>query len=76
MERKNNISKYNIESEDDDNNENYNNNDDMSIKEHDIIWNTRVQMIEYCDYFNLPLCDYLDIDKFYKFVEFIKSSLS
>lgn len=41
-------------------------------RQHDIIWETRMKMIEYCDKTAIPLCDYLDQDTMIEFIEFLQ----
>jgi hypothetical protein len=43
--------------------------------ETDIIWETRRKMTEYCNNLCIPLCDYLTIDVFEKFIEQISEEL-
>lgn len=42
------------------------------IRQYDIIWKTRIKMIEYCNETAIPLCDYLDQDTMMSFIEFIQ----
>ena len=42
------------------------------IRQHDIIWQTRIKMIEYCDETAIPLCEYLDQDTMMGFIEFLQ----
>lgn len=37
-----------------------------------IIWETRRLMLKYCDNASIPLCDYLDINIFQEFVEYLE----
>jgi len=39
----------------------------------DITEDTRINMIDYCDKACIPLCDYLTMDVFEKFVEYLKN---
>lgn len=40
----------------------------------DVIWNTRLEMINYCDEMSIPLCDYLNQDIMENFVKFLSES--
>lgn len=40
----------------------------------DVIWNTRLEMINYCDEMSIPLCDYLNQDIMENFVKFLSKS--
>ena len=40
----------------------------------DIVWNTRCEMLEYCNDSCIPLCDHLTMDMFQKFVKFVQHS--
>jgi hypothetical protein len=39
-----------------------------------IMWETRRAMIQYCDDMCIPLCDYLTIDMFEDFMDYLASS--
>ena len=39
-----------------------------------VMWETRRAMIQYCDDMCIPLCDYLTIDMFEDFMDYIASS--
>jgi len=52
-------------------NENENENAEF-IRQHNIIWDTRIKMIEYCNETAIPLCDYLDQDTMMGFIEFLQ----
>lgn len=36
-----------------------------------VIWDTRREMLDYCDKMAIPLCDYMTIDIFKDFVEYL-----
>jgi len=39
----------------------------------DIIHDTRINILDYCDNECIPLCDYLTIDVFEKFIEYLNN---
>ena len=48
--------------------------EDNTYKNLDVIWNTRLEMINYCDEMSIPLCDYLNQDIMENFVKFLSES--
>jgi len=48
--------------------------EDNTDKDFDVIWNTRLKMINYCDEMSIPLCDYLKQDIMEDFVKFLSES--
>ena len=78
MGRKNRIiiSKYNDSVEENDSNDIDEDDDTLDIireeeRISDIIWKTRIRMIEYVDNMALPICDYLDQEVFENFIYFL-----
>ena len=53
--------------------EEYKNQQDIETDIHDmeILNKVRLNMIQYCDYIALPLCDYLTHDAMHGFIEFL-----
>jgi len=47
---------------------------DNTDKNFDVIWNTRLKMINYCDKMSIPLCDYLSHDIMEDFVKLLSES--
>lgn len=45
--------------------------DTVTDKHLDVIWSTRLKMINYCDEVALPLCDYLNQNVLEEFVKFL-----
>tara|TARA_Y100000389_G_C17394652_1_gene481857 strand:+ start:955 stop:1188 length:234 start_codon:yes stop_codon:yes gene_type:complete len=46
--------------------------EDTDIDKHlDVIWSTRLKMINYCDEVAIPLCDYLNQNIIEEFVKFL-----
>lgn len=64
------------DSDSDNNNINTNTNtkEDNTNKDFDIIWRTRLKMIDYCDEMSIPLCDYINQDIMDNFVKFLTES--
>ena len=48
--------------------------EDNTDKNLDVIWNTRLEMTNYCDEMSIPLCDYLNQDIMENFVKFLSES--
>ena len=75
MGRKNRIKKEIKEcaySDSDDNNIITDKKEDTDIDKHlDVIWSTRLKMINYCDEVAIPLCDYLNQNIIEEFVKFL-----
>lgn len=58
---------------DDDNENDYQEKENTEfIRQHDIIWQTRIKMIDYCNETAIPLCEYLDQDTMMGFIEFLQ----
>ena len=76
MGRKNRIRKNKecTYSDSDDNNIIADTKENNTYKDFDIIWSTRLEMIDYCDKMSIPLGDYLNQDIMEKFVKFLKES--